>query len=78
MGDKISQGNEIELDVRGLQAPEPLVRILEALDALPSGSVLRVLHHREPFPLYAVLQEEGYRYRTGFAADGHIEITIWR
>lgn len=78
MQDKISQGNEIQLDVRGLQAPEPLVRILEALDALPSGSVLHVLHHREPFPLYAALQEDGYRYRTEFVAGDHIEITIWR
>ena len=27
--------NTIELDVRGLEAPEPLVRVLEALDNLP-------------------------------------------
>ena len=78
MRDKNSQGNEIELDVRGLQAPEPLVRILEALDVLPAGSVLRVLHHREPFPLYVALQEEGYQYRTEFVAGDRIEIMIWR
>ncbi len=78
MQDKVSPGNEIGIDVRGLQAPEPLVRILEAIDTLPPGSVLRVLHHREPFPLYASLQEEGYQYRAEFVAGGHIEITIWR
>ncbi len=78
MQDKISQGNEIELDVRGLQAPEPLVRILQTLDTLPAGGILRVLHHREPFPLYAALQEDGYQYRTEFVTGDRIEIIIWR
>ncbi|MHB1173841.1 MAG: DUF2249 domain-containing protein [Sulfuriferula sp.] len=69
---------EITLDVRGLDPPEPLVKVLIALETLPSGDSLRMLLNREPFPLYGLLQEDGYQYRTETFADGHLEIIIWR
>ncbi|GBL45129.1 hypothetical protein SFMTTN_0933 [Sulfuriferula multivorans] len=69
---------EITLDVRGLDPPEPLVKALTALETLPPGDRLRMVHNREPFPLYGILQEDGYQYRTETFADGHLEIIIWR
>ena len=69
---------EIILDVRGLEPPEPLVKVLDALEALPPGDTLRMVHNREPFPLYSILQAEGYQYRTEAFADGRLEIVIWR
>ena len=41
-----------QLDNRGLQPPEPMVRILAALATLDNGSELAVLMDREPFLLY--------------------------
>lgn len=69
---------EIVLDVRGLEPPEPLVRVMDALESLPPGDRLRMVHNREPFPLYGILQEDGYQYRTETFADGRFEIVIWR
>lgn len=69
---------EITLDVRGLDPPEPLVKVLIALETLPPGDRLRMVHNREPFPLYGILQEDGYQYRAETFADGHLEIIIWR
>jgi len=69
---------EIVLDVRGLEPPEPLVKVMDALETLPPGDTLRMVHNREPFPLYGILQEDGYQYRTETFADGRVEIVIWR
>ena len=71
-------GNERVIDVRGLQPPHPMLKILDELDALPAGQVLRMIHHREPFPLYAALQELGFRYRTETPAPDRFDILIWR
>ena len=69
---------EVVLDVRGLEPPEPLVKVMDALETLPPGDRLRMVHNREPYPLYGILQEDGYQYRTETFADGRVEIVIWR
>ena len=64
------------LDVRRLEPPEPLERILDALADLPAGEPLHVLHRREPFPLYDLLRRMGYDWRTQ-GQDDRFEILIW-
>ncbi len=49
------------VDLRGLEPPEPLQRILEALPAA-TNEPLRFLLSREPFPLYGILKRDGFRY----------------
>ncbi|GAB1231642.1 hypothetical protein UT4_01080 [Ferrigenium sp. UT4] len=66
------------LDVRGLPPPEPFMQIMAALAGLPPHGSLRVLIHREPFPLYEVLREQGYRWQTLPQAAGEFEILIGR
>ncbi|MYM33436.1 DUF2249 domain-containing protein [Duganella sp. FT50W] len=65
------------LDVGGLEAPEPMVRILEALDRLSDDERLRVLIDREPVPLYRILLRNGYQYRTTPQDDQRYEVMIW-
>ncbi|TCV83263.1 DUF2249 domain-containing protein [Sulfurirhabdus autotrophica] len=67
---------EIMLDVRGLEPPEPMVKIMDALDTLQPGEALCVAIHREPFPLYAMLDEQGYVHSTTWSEDGYYEIII--
>lgn len=66
------------LDVRGMEPPEPLTLVLDALELLAPGAVLCVLIEREPFPLYRILSNDGYQYCTSALADFEYEITIWR
>lgn len=47
------------LDNRGLLPPEPMVRILDALEHLGPGEVLEALNEREPAFLYPELQARG-------------------
>ena len=67
---------QIELDVRGLEPPEPLQRTLDALSLLKPGQRLRMLIDREPRPLYGILQRNGYRHETKLLPDYVFEITI--
>ena len=53
--------NIIELDARGLQPPEPMVKILEAAAALTRGSELRARTDRRPVHLFPQLETRGLR-----------------
>jgi uncharacterized protein (DUF2249 family) len=66
------------LDARGMEPPEPMERTLEALDELLPGQRLRLLLPREPYPLYGILDRNGYRHQTEPQPDGHFAILIWR
>jgi uncharacterized protein (DUF2249 family) len=68
---------EIILDVRGLEAPEPLEQVLDALASLPRHQHLRMLIDREPRPLYPILENNGFRYETHTSAEFRYEIVIW-
>lgn len=68
----------VHLDVRGLEPPEPMERVLAALDTLPDGTQLRMLIEREPRPLYRILTRNGYTYYTALLPDFLYEVRIWR
>ena len=68
----------LRLDVRGVEPPWPMVRILEALERLDPGARLEVLHDRRPLFLYPQLDERGFRHTTDEPESGLIRITIWR
>ncbi len=68
--------NQVLVDARWLEPPEPMERVLAALDGLKPGQGIRFLIHREPFPLYGVLENMGYRHTTHMLADGCFEIII--
>lgn len=69
---------EIVVDGRALEPPEPMERVLAALDELQPGQRVRFLIHRQPYPLYDILSRYHYRHETLAGADGNFEILIWR
>jgi uncharacterized protein (DUF2249 family) len=58
------------LDNRDLDPPEPMVRILAAVEALAPGEVLSALLCREPVFLFPELAKRGHRWRGAFEDDG--------
>lgn len=68
--------SEILVDARGLEPPEPMEKVMQALALLRPGQAIRMLLHREPFPLYPILAERGYRHDTRMEADGSYVILI--
>ncbi len=60
----------LDVDARGLEPPQPLVTILEALATLPDGAQLRARTDRRPMHLYAQLEERGFVGESEEQKDG--------
>jgi uncharacterized protein (DUF2249 family) len=74
----VSDVGKILVDVRGLEPPEPMVRVLERLDALMPGQRLVVLHERRPVLLYPQVDERGFTHETDEPEPGLVRIVIRR
>ena len=66
----------IELDVRGLQAPEPLERVLATLDRLGDGDRILLKINCRPMPLFRILERNGYVHEEWPGTDSLLEIEI--
>ena len=65
------------LDVRGLQPPEPMTRVLDLIDQ--GGFDSLVLHHdREPVLLYPMLVERGWSCLSAENLEGEVRIRLAR
>lgn len=67
------RGDGWTIDVRGLEPPEPMNRVLAAVDAaqLP----LRIVHEREPALLFPQLDRRGLRWEIGREGEAvHIDV----
>jgi uncharacterized protein (DUF2249 family) len=69
---------DIKIDVCGLEPPEPMVRVLDALSHLTLKQRLCVTIGCEPRPLYRILDNNGYAYDAKTRPDHLYEITIWQ
>jgi uncharacterized protein (DUF2249 family) len=68
----------INLDVRGLEPPIPMEKALDKVAHLNAGQALHLLIHREPFPLYELLDGMGYAHRTEAQDNGDYVVIIER
>lgn len=66
----------VEVDNRGLQPPEPMVRILAVAQQLNPGQRMEAINERQPMLLYPKLDELGLEHQTEQLPDGHFRITI--
>lgn len=66
----------IRLDNRGLEPPEPMLKILEATAKLEPGQILVAHNDRQPMFLFPKLDERGLKYEVIELTDGSFEITI--
>lgn len=67
---------EITIDVSELIPPEPMMKILGALEELPEGGQLTVHHVRRPMHLYPRLDEMGYAHTTTKLASDKVQLVI--
>ena len=64
----------LELDVRGLNHPEPLERSVEMMRRLESEKVLHLFIHRYPTPLLMIAEKQGVRYASCETKEGEWHI----
>lgn len=70
--------NNIEMDVRGLEPPQPLLKIFEALENLKDDEALYVTHERKPIHLYPRLKDAGYKFLTEERGNELYTIKVWK
>jgi len=68
--------NITEIDVRGLEPPEPMIKVLETISNLNNNTALLVHHHREPMMLYPKLEERGFQHFCTKINDEYFKIVI--
>jgi uncharacterized protein (DUF2249 family) len=68
----------IDVDARGLEPPQPMVKILEALASLPEGTGIRAYTDRRPMHLYAQLEARGFAGQSEEQNDGSFITHIHR
>lgn len=68
----------VEIDVRELAPPEPMMVILEKLREMDEKSILLVHHHREPMMLYEKLDELGWEAVTNKINENYYKVVITR
>lgn len=71
-------GTVIELDVRGLEPPEPMIRTLEALESLPPGGTLVHINVRVPRFLLPELERRGFTHEIQEVSPELIRVHIRR
>ncbi|MNV83234.1 hypothetical protein D3C71_1770210 [compost metagenome] len=74
---RISTSNELRIDLRALTAPEPMHRILGALQTLRHDQQLVALTPFPPLHLLPILDRWGFAYRVDELPGGSGSITIW-
>jgi uncharacterized protein (DUF2249 family) len=66
------------IDVRGLEAPEPMLVILRLLERPDCATSVIVHHEREPLFLYPELAERGWRHEVLASEPGEVRLRLTR
>jgi hypothetical protein len=66
------------IDNRGLEPPQPMMRIMVLLETLAPGEKLLAHNDRLPLMLLPRLEEEGLPYETDVQDDGSCRVTIYK
>jgi uncharacterized protein (DUF2249 family) len=69
-------GQTFELDNRGLEPPQPMIRTLSKLDKAASGDTVIIHNDRVPMFLIEELNTLGYEYHVAEQSDGSAKVTI--
>lgn len=66
------------LDLRGLEPPQPMLRVLEEIEVLPEGGAIVALTRFHPVHLLEILEQRGFSADSEEQPDGSHETIIQR
>lgn len=75
---KVFEGNMVEIDVRHLDMPGPMMTILETLEDMPDDKALFVNHKKVPVFLLSELKDRDYDYRINDVQPGEVYLIIFK
>ncbi|MBK9990869.1 MAG: DUF2249 domain-containing protein [Verrucomicrobia bacterium] len=65
-----------KMDLRGLEPPDPMTRVLEAIGSAPAGIIIEAILERRPMFLLDELGRRGQKFSCAPTTDGCWLITI--
>jgi len=68
----------VDVDARGLEPPQPMVMILEAVESLPDNGTLSAQTDRRPIHLFPMLEARGFTGTSEEQSDGSFITRIRR
>jgi len=68
----------IEIDVRGLEMPEPMVQTLANAEGMGEGYALYVNHKKVPQYLIPELEDRGFKFLVYEVAEGDVKLLIFK
>lgn len=68
----------VNVDVRNLEMPQPMLTILGELDKLPADMALHIYHKRIPVFLLPELGDRKFEYRIKEIGDGEVRLLIFK
>ena len=68
--------NEIIVDTRELEAPEPMTVVLNSLYKLNENTSIKMIHRIEPLMLFGHLDKHNIKYKV-VSKDDDVLIYIW-
>ena len=68
----------VKIDVRGLEMPQPMHKILSSLEEIPADHALYVYHKRIPVYLLPELSDRGFEYRFKEIGEGEVHLLIYK
>jgi uncharacterized protein (DUF2249 family) len=68
----------VDIDVRHLEMPGPMMAILEELEKLDSGKALYVHHKRIPVFLLSELKDRNFEYRINEISESEVYLLIFK
>jgi len=69
-------GQSIHLDVRGMDPPGPILKVMDTLGTMAKEDCLVLTIDCRPAPLYRILERNGYSYDEQPGRESNYEITI--
>ncbi len=68
----------ITIDCRELLPPEPLTKVLEAVEQMQADEAILMIHRHKPCLLLPKLTARKLKYEMQEFADGSIKLLIWQ
>ena len=69
---------QILIDCRHMQPPEPLIAVLEKVEHMQADQEIIMWHRQEPCILFEKLKERGCDYLLTHEDDGSVKVSIWK
>lgn len=69
---------EVIVDTRELESPEPMQRVIDSLGKINDKTYLKMIHRMEPRMLFGILKKNGFEFIVDFKDGSLVSVYIFK